>query len=266
MLENLHFTYDGKSSKDFGVVLVNPSGGLYKETFIPTRKIVETSVAGRRNPFFQRVDDDPLSFSFAIYLPEWEERNNLRQIARWLYQPYYKPLIFESNPDIVYYAMFIDKSELTHNGLYEGYISLTVRMNSPYIHSIPHEENFDINGKETKVIYNNGDLPMRMKMEIKNKQINHRVAMTIVETGEVLLLTNLLPNETVYVDCINEHITSSLEDTGRYLIDNHNDQWLTIEPETSARLAINADASFKITYQYAYLNLDTELIGRGDNC
>jgi len=262
MLENLHFTYDGKSSRDFGVQLVNPSGGLYKEQFLPNRKIVETKVAGRHSSFFHRVDDDPLSFSLHIYLGEWEKRNNLRQISRWLYQDYYKPLIFESNPDVVYYAMIEGKSELTHNGLFNGYISLNIRMNSPYCYSIPHEDSFTVNSSKSMKIYNNGDLPMRMKMEI-TKNGNGNISIVNNRNGDRFELNNLLNREIVYVDCPNEYLSSSLEkSSGRYLVDNHNDVWLDIEAETDATLSFNGNFSIKLTYEYAYLNVDNELIGK----
>ena len=260
MLENLHFTYDGKSSKDFGVQLVNPSGGLYKESFLPNRKIVEKTVGGRHNPFFQRVEDDPLSFSLSICLTEWKKRNNLRQIARWLYQPYYKPLRFESNPDVVYYAMFQGNSDITHNGLFDGYITLNVRLNSPYPKSIQHEKTVTVNSSSTVEIYNNGDLPMRMKMEITKLKSDGNVTITNEDTGDVFELKDLLLNEVVYVDCVNEYLISSLEESsGRYLVDNHNDEWLIIEAETHATLKIETDATIKFTYEYAYLNVDIEL-------
>lgn len=259
MLESLHFTYDGKSSKDMGVVLVNPSGGLYKESFLPTRKIVSTTVAGRRNPFFQRVDDDPLSFSLSFMIEDWEKRNSLREISRWLYKDYYKPLRFESNPDVIYYAMFTGKSELNHNGLYEGYVTVNVELNSPYIYSIPHKESFRVTSSAQKKIYNNGDLPMRMKMKI-TKHGNGNISITNTENNDIFTLNNLLDGEVVTVDCPNEYLTSSLEERlSRYLVDNHNDVWLDIDPESDATFTFNGNFTLELTYEYAYLNTDIEL-------
>lgn len=259
MLENMHFSYDGKSTKDFGVVMVYPDSGLIKESFLPTRKITEIQVGGRHNPFFQRVDDDPLSFSLTLYLTEWRERNNLRQIARWLHKEYYKPLIFESNSDVIYYAMVEGTSELMHDGDFNGYITVNFRLNCPYPMSIPHENTVESDGSATVEIYNNGDLPMRMKMEITMKA-DGNITITDETTGNAFELTDLMVDETVYVDCINEYIVSSLEERlNRYLLDNHNDEWLTIEAETSANLTITGNASVKFIYQYVYLNVDIEL-------
>ncbi len=44
MLENTSFTFNRISSEDMGVMMINPSSGLYEETFLPSRNIVETSV------------------------------------------------------------------------------------------------------------------------------------------------------------------------------------------------------------------------------
>ena len=264
MLENLHFTYDGKSSKDFGVVLVNPSGGLYKEQFLPNRKIVETTVAGRYNPFLQRVDSDPLSFSLHIYMPEWEERNNLRQISRWLYQDYYKPLRFESNPDVIYYAILEGKSELTHNGLFQGYISLTVRLDSPFMYSPIHPKEFTVNGRVDFPIYNNGDLPMSLNIEFtKHEGDDHIYFINDDVASQDVWIENILPNEIVYYNGEIESVTSSLESQGRYLIDNHNDHWIIIEPETSNNIVFFGNYHVKLSYQYRYLNVDIEMYKGG---
>lgn len=259
MLENLHFSYNGESSKDKGVVLVNPSNGLYKEPFLPNRKIVETKVAGRSNPFFQRVESDPLSFSLRIYLPEWKERNNLRDISRWLFQGYYKPLIFEYNPDVIYYAIIEGKSELTHNGLQKGYIDINVRLNSPYIYSIPHVDEFKINGTHEDSYYNNGDLPLRFNLEVKMND-NGSFWMETARIDNNFVVSELLKDEIMYVDSEYEIITSSLEKVNnRYIAGNHTGNWLTIEPESSEEIIFYGNADVKLMYQYRYLNVDVEL-------
>lgn len=139
MRESVYFMYDGKSSKDFGVFLGGTNSGLYEETFLPNRKIIEKKVAGREKPYFQGVEHDPLSFSLSFVLEEWHDRNNLREIARWLFQPYYKPLILDSNPNRIFYAIVEGSSSLLHNGAKDGYVELNIRCDSPY--SYTHEYN-----------------------------------------------------------------------------------------------------------------------------
>ena len=132
MKQSIHFMYDGISSKDMGVFIAWKDNGLFEDNFLPNRKIVEKKIANREKPYFQRVEHEPLSFSLSFAIENWEHRETLRKLARWFFQPYYKPLVFDSNPNRVFYAIFEGDSQLFHNGLNEGYIELNIRCDSPY--------------------------------------------------------------------------------------------------------------------------------------
>lgn len=151
MKQAIHFMYDGVHSKDMGVFIAWNSKGLFEENFLPEREIIEKEIANREKPYFQGVKHKPLSFPLSFVVPEWDERT-LRKIANWFYQPYYKPLIFDTDPNRVFYAMFEGSSELFHNGQ-EGYIELTVRCDSPYGYT--HEavkENIELRDSNTDTI------------------------------------------------------------------------------------------------------------------
>lgn len=135
MRESLYFIFDGKSSKDFGIFLGSTGGGLFQDIFLPTRNIIEKKITGREKPYLQRVEQEPLSFSFSFVLGDWSETDNidyLRSVTRWLFQDQYKPLIFNSNPNRVFYAIIEGESNLFHNGAKDGYVEVNVRCNSPY--------------------------------------------------------------------------------------------------------------------------------------
>ncbi|WP_341302241.1 phage tail domain-containing protein [Lysinibacillus sp. FSL H8-0500] len=135
MLESIHFMYDNISSKDMGVNIAWSKGGLFEENFLPSRKIIERKVANNEKPYFQRVEHEPLSFQLSFYLENWVEDKDIRKIARWLFQPYYKPLVFDSNPNRVIHALIEGNSALLHNGLKQGYVELSIRCDSPYTYS-----------------------------------------------------------------------------------------------------------------------------------
>lgn len=140
MKESINFTYDGQSNEKFGVYLANIGGGLYNEPFLPNRKIVEKRIASREKPYFQGMEASPLQFSITIVIKEWDLAQNKRAIARWLFQDYYKPLIFESNPERVFYALIEGDAQLHHNGITTGvqeqaYVTLNVRCDSPYAYT-----------------------------------------------------------------------------------------------------------------------------------
>jgi len=135
MKQSINFSFDGIHSQDMGVHIAWNDDGLFEDNFLPDRKITEKKIANREKPYFQRVEHEPLSFSLSFAIADWESEDTLRRIARWFFQPYYKPLIFDSNPNRVFYAMFEGKSSIFHNGLNEGYIELDIRCDSPYSYS-----------------------------------------------------------------------------------------------------------------------------------
>lgn len=141
MRESIYFKFDEKHSKDFGVFIGSTDTGLFSETFLPTRSIIETKTIGREKPYLQRVENEPLSFSLSFVLEEWDDRDYLRKVARWLFQDSYKPLVFDSNPSRIFYAIVEGDSSLLHNGAKEGYVELKIRCDSPYTYSPEYIEN-----------------------------------------------------------------------------------------------------------------------------
>ena len=140
MQESMVFSYDGQSSKKFGVFLGHVESGLYHEPFLPERRIVEKKIANREKPYFQTIEQEPLQFPMTIVMTEWNNYDIKRQIARWLFQDYYKPLYFESNPERIYYAIIEGASEIHHNGVRDyndthAYITVNVRCDSPYAYT-----------------------------------------------------------------------------------------------------------------------------------
>lgn len=177
MRESTSFLFDGHHSGEFGIYLASTENGLFKEGFLPQRKINEKSTSGRVKPYFYKVEEEVLSFSFSFFV-EWREWEGLRrQVARWLYQPYYKPLIFDSNPSKVYYAI-LEQANIAHNGK-EGVITVNARCDAPYGYTPMYtEDNLKApelktsvtedkgsNGKTTNLKKENGDLVVDKEMK-----------------------------------------------------------------------------------------------------
>ncbi|MGE7916527.1 distal tail protein Dit [Lysinibacillus xylanilyticus] len=261
MNESIVFTYDGISSEDMGVILISEGGGLFRDNFLPSRKIIEKSVAGRNTPYFKRLEEQPVSFPLEFYIEEWGNRENLREIARWLDQEYYKPLWFESNPNRVYYGLIEGSSELFHNGLKDGYVKTTVRCNSPYSYSHPITSKYTVSNELTNYINNDGDKPFRPYIKIKKKGNGDIRIKTFLENKLInnFQLNALLDGEEIDIDCSNEEIKSNFESKGRYLFDNHNNDWLEFgigykyNGETSTKMVLTGDFDIEMTYQYVYL-------------
>lgn len=259
MLESLSFTYDGVSCEEMGVVMFNPRNGLYQETFLPTRKILETKVNGRPKPYFNGIESEPLSFPLSIYIEGWKERNNLRDIARWLYKPYYKPLIFESNPERVFYAIIEGNSELLHNGCKDGYITLNVRCDSPFTYSLPKIYNVNVIGTSDVTLHNNGDIIIRPKLKITQYGVND-IKIKNNANGQEFILKNTVIGEVIEVDCANEVLNSSLESIqNKYLYNDHNDVWLDFDPASVSTFTFTGDFDIEMTFEYAYLAEDSPI-------
>lgn len=258
MREAMNFIFNEISSEDMGVVIASPNGGLFEEDFLPKRTIVETKIPYRDNPYHQRVDLEPLSFSLTIFISEWKERDNLRQIAKWLYQPYYKPLIFSTNLNRIYYALFEGDSKLVHNGAKEGYITLNVRCSSPYTYS--KVETTDMVSSRVvspveDVIYNSGDIDVQPKMWIKKTLSTGNVQIENLTNGQIVKINGVQNGEEVFIDFDREEIISSLEYLTVYRHDDHNNVWLTLESEFDGenRLKFTGDFDVHFSYEMKYL-------------
>lgn len=132
MLEGIHFSYDGVYSYDKGLLNCKVDGGMFDETFLPSREIIETKISGRDKPYFQSVNLEPISFDLVFAFEYYYDEKLIREVARWLMQPYYKPFYTVDNPNRIFYCMYEGDSRLVHNGLKQGYIKLTMRCDSPY--------------------------------------------------------------------------------------------------------------------------------------
>lgn len=133
MKQAIQFMFDNVSSESMGVFIAWNSSGLFEEVFLPERSIIEKKVPNRAKPYFFGVDEDPLSFPVTIVIQDFTE-DKRRRVARWLFKNYYKPLVFDSDPNRYFQAILEGSSELIHNGA-EGYIEVNVRCDSPYGYS-----------------------------------------------------------------------------------------------------------------------------------
>lgn len=256
MYQSLNFTYNGVSSEDMGVVIINEDGGLYKDIFLPQRSIREKKINGNDRPYFMGVDNNPLSFPLSFFIKEWEERNNLRSISRWMFTDYYKPLIFESNPDRIFYAMIEGNSSLLHNGCQDGYITLNIRCDSPYSYSPIIRHDVTVKGKAQPYFYNEGDATIRPQLKI-TKIGDGDILIKNEENNQEFKLTGLYDKEVILVNCENEEIVSSFQKSlNRYLHNNHNDVWLDFDRNSSSTFTFTGNFECEFYLEYKYLNED----------
>lgn len=258
MLESMKFTYDGISSDDMGVVLVYDGAGTINESLFGDRQLITQNIPNTDTPIFKRIENSSRSFTFNLWIKEWKERNNLRAISRWLFQNEYKPLIFESNTDLVYYGIFNGSFNLEHNGDQSGVISTEFTCDSTYAYSLPKINLISVRGSETRSYFNEGDVSIRPQLKI-TKIGDGDISIKNNRNNQELILRDLFNNEIVYINCENEEIKSSLEEiNNRYLFDNHNDVWLDFDFNHFKEniFTFNGDFECEFIFEYKYLNQD----------
>src|SRR5574344_262136 len=212
MQDKLHFTYNGKSSRDFKIINVSLSNSFFEETFVANKTLNTVYSNNRRTSLYSGYKLEPLEFDMTLAFENSWDDTILTNVVNWLYQDsdYYKPLIFEGNEDRIYYCMPAGTSNIHHVGTNVGYITLRMMTNSPYVFGnvslIPLKNavkaiinNKGLNNPETKII-----LTSSVNGEIVIKKGVNTVKITNVKLGEII---------TMYPE--DEDIVSSMP--GRYL-------------------------------------------------
>lgn len=225
--ESLYFTYDGLSSYDFGILNVSLDKGMYEEQLSATRSIIEESTRGRKKPYFFGFEEEPLEFDLSFAFEEKYNDEKIRKIVRWLFQDYYKPMTFSESPNRIFYCTPVSDSELVHNGLREGYITLKFRCDSPYSYSnVITSKVFNIDSEEIIEIECQSDEPIYPQIYFKKVSSGDFSIVNLSDGGREFKFVNLLDNETVYVDCDNEEIESDV--SHRMLWNHFNNQFLKL--------------------------------------
>jgi len=251
MREYTHFYYDGISSMEMGLINVNVSGGLLEESFLPSRKINETKIRGNDKPYFSSIERESLEFELQFAFENGFDKKKLVKVAKWLDQEYYKEFYFVENPDIRFFCMIDDDSQLTHNGLNQGYISITMKCDSPYKYSqeyLSHELDFSTNTVDgtNYEFMNHGHKILKPELWIY-KVGDGDVEIINRANNQFFQFINLKDGETVYVDNEGEHIETDL--VGTYRFDNFNDEYLELE---TGRNILNIKGKCKLQFRYRF--------------
>lgn len=255
MLESISFTFNGISSDNMGVMIANADGGLYEEIFLPTRNIIEEKTPYNDISYYMGVELEPLTFPITLFIKEWKDRNNLRQIARWLFQPSYRSITFESNPEQIYYVMFMGESNKIHNGCKDGYVTLNVRTNSPFSYSPTRFLDFAVNGQKKIYINNDGDLDVFPRLTITKTASNGDIVIKNSANSKNVVISDITMNEKIEIDFKTKEIISSLENQGIQRYDNHNKVLLELL-EGENELIFEGNFEVKMEYELMYLTED----------
>lgn len=211
--ESLEFTYDGIASQNRGLYNIAVASGLLDEPITGRRTIQEDrDISGKR--YLKKVDNEPLEFPVSFYFKDKYDDDKIRETVRWLLQDSYKPLIFSGNPNRVFYAVFIGDTRLVHNGLKEGYLTLTVRCDSNHAYSkVIASELHDLsnNSSEGTLIdfKNSGDMDVQPVIYIEKIGSGDVRFVNTSDGGKSMEIKNLLDGENIKIDCNNQIIETN---------------------------------------------------------
>ena len=264
--ESLYFIYDNINFyEEYGIMNVHIDSGMYQETFLSGREILEQRTRRNPKPYLFQVKELPREIQMSFAFSESFDEDKLRSVARALTKDSYRQLIFSENPDKIFYAICVDEPQLIHNGLKLGYVTLKFRCNSPYAYSPVYiDDLIDLSSNPstgTPIIFSNlGDIPCQPQislLKINDGDISiinnsdsgkeFKLSSLLDSEGVPIALSSLKNNEDLFIDNENEEITSSIPDT--YRINNLTGDFISL-PRGINNLIIKGTCKIQFRYQF----------------
>ena len=258
MKEANYFIYDGVDSKDLGVTIVSTQRGLFNESITP-KTTLDISKGNSELYTIRKMNNEPITLEFSIYIENWESSRNVREVLKWLKpRGEFKPLTFDSSPNKVFYVIRHEDINLTHNGAYEGYMTLKFMTDSPYVYSAEIEElEFKSVGKQTILLNNEGDEKLYpIATIVQNSASKVPIRITNKRTGKVSIFTGINLNEELKVDFLNKEIKSSHEYLGVYRYKDFNKEWFYLDEgyygDGTNEILLEGNFTIKFILQHVY--------------
>ena len=246
MKHSLHFNLDGKWSYEMGVVQASVNTGLFEDSIISSKSIIEEKIEGREKPYFFGVDKAPLSFTVSVAFMENMSNKKVREVLRWLDHDEYKPLRFWEDDERIWYVMVVNDITSIHNGINSGYIELEFRAShTTALTPLTASDTYRIRSSNWKTIEfeNSGDFDCFPIVHIeKVGSGNAEIQNASNNTGD-FKLTGLEDGEVVSIDCENKEIVSSI---GKFRYDNFSKNYLVFRRGIN-RLRVRGN--FNLTFE-----------------
>lgn len=255
MKENLAFFFNNQSSEDFGITNVNIEGGMITERLFAGRELSEEVIRGRTKSYFLSVEQKPFEFTMAFAFLNSYTDDNLREVARWLNVDYYKEFYFLENPQYRFFVIPITDSMIVHNGMNQGYITLTMRCNDAYAYSEEFlTEEFDLSANTELgtqiIINNNGDIPIAFEMWVTKIGAGDLSIINTDDDDKQFTITGLQDLEQIYVNHEREDIVSNVPNL--YHFDDVLTEYMIL-PIGQNTLNVIGTCKIQLRYRYKYL-------------
>ena len=252
--ESTTFVYDGIDSADMGIINVNIDTGMLSEPFFANREILQETIRGRERPYFYGVKYEPIRIDLNFAFKDTWDEAKIREVARWLRQDYYKEMYFSENPNRRFYVMYSGDSDLLHNSLRQGYVSITMTNIDCYTYSpIYNSQIYDFSTNPTFKniqIANEGDQECFPIMYLEKIGAGNVKIINNSNNGQEFLIQNLTNGENLEIDNSKEVIETDIPLIYRY--DDHNDVWLSF---VRGMNNLRVEGACKIRFKYQFKTL-----------
>lgn len=250
--QSLFFTYDGRDSRDYGIMQVQKGNGMFEEQFMPSRTIVEETIPGRDEPYYFGTTSTPIEDDIVLYTDNELTDRQIEEISDFLFAPYYKPLIFSDNPEKIYFAMFVGDARLIHNGAQSGYFTIRFKCNSPHSFSPVYNKSVYI-GSETEYtdvnVINSGIYDIYPVIEFQKIGNGEISIINTTDGGKESRLYNLIDTQYIEMDSETKNLESNITHPNVY------EGFNLVYPKLVRginRLKIKGKSNVNISYYYKY--------------
>lgn len=230
--KNMYFTYNGKSSKEFDLIICNVGDSSSTNMTGIERTVKEET--GEFKPVFKGFNYTSPTINITLskmkdgYASSITD-DDMHKINQWLFgDDNYHPFISDDNKDIVYYVAFTKANKWT-NGLKQGYINLTMRLDSPCAYSPIKHNKYRVTGSKTFDVISKNNVGKYVEPDIEIKTRNATtVKIKNVTTGEEMVLSDLSSGLHIY--CYNEDMKQLVckSNPTLNLRPNFNKQWIKL--------------------------------------
>ena len=215
--DSVRFNFNGVWSDSFNIMSVVLDNSMYEETFVADRNLIETKTRGSNKPLLHGVEEDTLKFPLSIAFIGKFDDVLLDGIIDWLFVDSYKPLYFEGKEDRVYMCMPFESSNIIHNGMKEGYITLNMRCDSSHLYSqVITTPISTISTMDIVTIINDGHVVVYPEVSILKNGAGTVSIENLSDGGSILDIHNLTDQEDIYLDSKREVIETDITGVYRY--------------------------------------------------
>jgi len=251
ILESEYFYYNGHYSTEYKLLNVTVDYGLYKEKFMSKVIINRQKIRGRDKPYYMGKEREPIQFQVSFAFSETYDDVLIEDILKWLSPAYFEEMYFSEYPSLIFYCMPVDDIEIVHNGLKEGYLTLTFENIDCYKRSPVYSTLVDNSTDSVVEIMNLGSVSIYPKIEIEKLTEIGDISIFNLSNGNIeFKIEDLAIGEIVTIYNEDKDITTTLTNTYHY--DDHNGYWLELLTGNN-RLSITGKCNINFTYEFKYL-------------